>query len=118
MPRLPGYFRVLLVVMGLVHLGRVALFMSSMLRGASGLVYGDGFNPVGGDFINLFAAARLVIERQADAIYSSSRFAAFEHTLIGPFAGIGVWVYPPPSLLLIWPFGLPGFVPGLVAWSV
>jgi len=117
MQRLPTYFRVLLVVMGLIHLGRMATFVSSLLSKANGLVYADGFNPVGGDFINLFAAARLVISGQADAIYVPERFAAFEQTLVGAFTGIGVWVYPPPSLLLVWPFGLFGYVPGLLSWS-
>ena len=118
MQRLPTYFRVLLVVMGLVHLGRMSAFVAALLSKANGLVYADGFNPVGGDFVNLFAAARLVIAGQPAAIYAPTQFTAFEQTLIGPFTGIGVWVYPPPSLLLIAPFAWFGYVPGLLAWSV
>ena len=118
MQRLPTYFRVLLVAMGLIHLARMGAFVSSLLSTANGLVYADGFNPVGGDFINMFAAARLVLTGHVDAIYDTVRFGAFEQTLIGPFSGIGIWVYAPPSLLLVWPFGLLGYVPSLVTWSV
>jgi alpha-1,2-mannosyltransferase len=116
--RLPTYFRFLLIVMGLIYLARTAAYMSSLLSEANGLVHADGFNPVGGDYINLFAAARLVLEGRAGEIYVPELFGAFEQTLIGTFSGIGVWVYPPPSLLLIWPFGLVGYIPGLLIWSV
>ena len=36
MQRLPTYFRVLLVVMGLVHLGRMSAFVGSLLSKANG----------------------------------------------------------------------------------
>lgn len=117
MQRLPTYFRLLLIVMGVIHLAQMVAYLYGLLSEANGLVYADGFNPVGGDFINFFAAARLVVEGQVDIVYASARFAAFQQTLIGTFAGVGAWVYPPPSLLFIWPFGLMDYVPGLLIWS-
>lgn len=76
------------------------------------------FQPLGGDFINLYAAAKLILTGQIDAIYNPDAFMAFEHTIIPADIGLRMWAYPPHSLFFVWPFGLLPFVPAFALWSV
>ncbi|MEO5805762.1 glycosyltransferase 87 family protein [Devosia sp.] len=85
--------------------------------GISGMLYANG-TPVGGDFINLWSVAQLVLSGHSGQIYDSAAFMAFERTLTGGDLGLRLWAYPPHSLLAAWPFGLLGFYPALAAWSL
>lgn len=86
-------------------------------RGIAGQLYADG-TPVGGDFINLWSAAKLVLVGRSAEIYRSAAFMDYEKTFTGAAIGHRVWAYPVPSLLAIWPFGLMGFYLSLAVWSV
>jgi alpha-1,2-mannosyltransferase len=85
--------------------------------GIAGLLYANG-TPVGGDFINLWAAGRLVLEGRIGDIYDYVAFMDYEIGLTGAPIGMRFWAYPPHSLLLAWPFGALGFYPSLLIWSL
>ncbi len=85
--------------------------------GIAGYVYPDG-SPVGGDFINLWTAGRLVLEGRLDVIYAPQAFMAYQIDLIGAPIGHRLWAYPPHSLFLVAPFALLDYYPALLAWSV
>lgn len=107
-----------LLILGVAHLIGACIYKYSSLTGISGLLYADG-TPVGGDFINLWAAARMVLSGHANEIYAVSGFKAYQATFVGGAdLGLRLWAYPPHSLLLIWPFGLIGYYPALAVWSV
>lgn len=117
MPILPYRFRQLLLLLGGLNLLRLVAFHLPEVLGARDLVYA-GTSPVGGDFINLFTAGRLVLRGQIETIYQPDLFMAFERGIIPHYIGVRLWAYPPHSLLFAWPFGLFDYVGGLLAWSL
>jgi hypothetical protein len=118
MTGLPRAFKLSLLGLSLLHLVTWGIATVAELAGSNGLLFADG-TPVGGDFINMFAAARLVLSGDLAPIYQPEAFMAFERTLTGGAEiGLRLWAYPPHSLLLIWPLGWLGFYPALVAFSL
>lgn len=109
---------VALLVLGLVHLVYFCATQVGETAGIKGLVYPAG-GPVGGDFINMWTAARLVVLDRIPEIYRVDDFMAYQLTLTGgvPIA-LRMWVYPPHSLLLAWPLGYLGYYSALAVWSV
>lgn len=114
-PRHP--FCYALLALCLLHLGFFAWQQAGSISAISGLLYANG-TPVGGDFINLWTAGRLVLEGRFGEIYDYAAFMAQEVELTGAPIGVRFWAYPPHSLLFAWPFGLVGFYPALLAWSL
>lgn len=111
-------FRRILIGLSLVHLAGFAMFWGLQLRAAQGFVLADGVNPVGGDFVNLWTAGRLVLEGLADEIYVPARFEELQRQRIGAFIGHRLWAYPPHSLALAVPFAIPGYFVSLALWSL
>lgn len=74
--------------------------------------------PFGGDFVNLWTAARLVLSGAFETIYQPERFMAFQEGFTQAYIGHRVWVYPPHSLLFAWPFGTGGYFAMLAAWAL
>ncbi|MDB5505877.1 MAG: hypothetical protein JWR75_515 [Devosia sp.] len=109
-------FRLVLLGLTLVHALWFGLNWSRELFGATGLLNANG-TPVAGDFINLWSAALMTLSGRAGEIYRAEAFMGFERTLVDADIGLRLWAYPPQSLLLAWPLGFLGFVPGLIAWS-
>ena len=107
-----------LLLLTLIYLGVAVRTIAGELMAADGLLLPDGATPVGGDFVNMFAAARLVLEGRVGEIYQPQAFIDFTHTLIPHDIGIRMWAYPPHSLLLIWPLGLLNYWTALGLWSV
>lgn len=101
----------------LAHIIYVAWTQFGFLSGIEGLLYADG-TPVGGDFINLWSAGRLVLEGRAEFVYEPSAFMDYEIGLTGAPIGVRLWAYPPHSLLVLWPFALVDFYYSLLAWSL
>lgn len=101
-----------------VQLAVFVVRVAGELKGGSGLLFGNGM-PIGGDFINLWAAARMVLGGLSAEIYRPEAFVAFEQGLAGAGADLGLrlWAYPPHSLLLVPPFGLIGYFEALALWS-
>jgi len=107
-----------LVWLGLFHLAYFCIDRYAGTAGIKGVVYPDS-TPVGGDFINLWTVARLVLTGRAADIYRVGDFMAYQATLTGGAdIGLRLWAYPPHSLLLAWPFGLVGYYTALLAWSL
>lgn len=107
-----------LLVLGALHLAWFCAVRYPEFAGASGVLLADG-TPVGGDFINLWSAAKLVLAGRAEEVYVVGSFMAFQDEVTdGAYIGLRLWAYPPQSLLLAWPFGLLGYYSALAAWSV
>jgi alpha-1,2-mannosyltransferase len=111
-------FRLLLLALSLLHAGVIAGDLMQKLPEATDLVFAGTSSPVGGDFINKIAAARLVLEGRVAEIYAPEAFMAYQRTIIPHLIGLRLWAYPPTSLLLIWPLGFFTFVPAIVLWSL
>src|SRR5262245_43493273 len=111
-------FKLRLLGLGAFHLVFFLAVKSRDIIGVRGVLYPDG-TPVGGDFINLWSTARLILLGRVAEIYPVARFMAFQGTITGG-ADIGLreWAYPPHSLLLAWPFGFAGYYAALAVWTV
>ncbi|MEP6566658.1 MAG: glycosyltransferase family 87 protein [Mesorhizobium sp.] len=106
-----------LLALGVFHLVYFCFDIYGSTIGIKGVLYADG-NPVGGDFINLWTAAKLVLADRVSDIYRVGDFMAYQRTITGGTdIYVRLWAYPPHSLLLIWPFGLVGYYTALAVWS-
>lgn len=107
-----------LLIFGLAHLVYFCAAKYGETVGINGLLYANS-TPVGGDFINLWTTAKLILTGRIEDIYDVERFMAYQGTLTGGAdMGLRLWAYPPQSLLLAWPFGLIGYYGALAIWSV
>lgn len=111
-------FKVVLLAFGGVHFVLIAYWVIDQVLNANGLVVVGGVHPIGGDFLNLWSAGRMVRDGVAADIYTPSAFADFQRTFVPIGPGHRVWVYPPQSLFLALPFGAMPYVFALAAWSV
>jgi alpha-1,2-mannosyltransferase len=110
--------KIALLVLGVAHLVYFCLTKSGETFGITGLLYPNGM-PVGGDFINLWTTAKLILAERSAEIYDVEQFAAYQRAFVnGEDIDLRLWAYPPPSLLFVWPFGLVGFYAALAIWSV
>ena len=105
--RLRAYPQILLVVFGLATLGYV--LASEGLQDPLGKPLGTYFSP-------FHAGARLALDGEAAAIYDPERLLAAQQTAIPGTDDVFLWPLPPVLLLLLLPFGLLPYVPGLIAW--
>lgn len=110
-------FKIVLLTLGVLHLTYFCYVKYAETAGIAGLLYPNG-TPVGGDFINLWSAARLVLSGAISDIYQVDRFMAYEQAFTGSGIGLRLWAYPPHSLLFAWPLGFLGFYPAFAVWSV
>jgi hypothetical protein len=111
-------FKIGLLALGAFHLVFFLAVKSRDIIGIRGVLYPDG-TPVGGDFINLWSTARLIVLERVSEIYRVARFMAFQDTITGGVdIGLREWAYPPQSLLLAWPFGLTGYYAAFAVWTV
>lgn len=111
-------FRIFLAVLSLLYAGMLARDSAMQLASANGLLLADGTSPVGGDYINTFAAGALIAAGRASEIYDPAALMAFERTLIPADIGQRLWAYPPTSLPLTVPFGMLPYLVGLGLWSL
>ncbi|BCH32236.1 hypothetical protein MesoLjLc_41660 [Mesorhizobium sp. L-8-10] len=110
-------FKIVLIGLCIAHFLAFYASRYAETAGITGLLYPNG-TPVGGDFINLWAAGRLVLSGAFSDIYDVDRFMAYERGFTGAAIGVRLWAYPPHSLLFAWPLGLFGFYAALALWSV
>lgn len=85
--------------------------------GSEGLLMAPG-RPFGGDFVNLWTMAKLVLSGAFDDIYRVAGFDAFQETLTGQHVGFRVWAYPPHSLIFAWPLGFLGYPAAFLGWTL
>lgn len=115
---MPVTFKRSLLGFALVHLVAFVIFCVWQLSKAHGFMLADGVNPIGGDFVNLWTAGRMVPEGNADEIYAPTRFMELQQERIGAQMGYRLWAYPPHSLALAVPFGALGYFTSLALWSL
>ena len=72
-------------------------------------------NPVGTDFLNVYAAGLMVNEGNAAAAYDWTAHGAVEHTVI-PFDGYFGWHYPPMFLFIAAAFAKLPYLPALALY--
>jgi len=114
---LRSVFLMLLAVLTAASIFWSAALIHLLLTRAEGFLIGPTA-PLGADFINLWTAALMVLQGKTREIYDWQLFNAFQQSFLNAYIGHRLWAYPPHSLLFVWPFGLLGFVPALIAWSV
>jgi alpha-1,2-mannosyltransferase len=86
------------------------------LAQSTGIVDPTG-HAVGRDFINLWTAARLVLEGRPEAVFDVDRFHAVQESILGQEFPLHLWSYPPHFLLVVAPLGLVGYLGALALWS-
>ncbi len=105
--RLRAYPMILLAVFALAILGYVAA--SDGLEDPLGKPLGTYFSP-------FHAAARLALQGEAGGAYRPEQLLAAQQGAIPGTDDVFVFPQPPVFLLMILPFGLLPYVPGLLAW--
>ncbi len=105
--RLRAYPMILLAVFALAILGYLAA--SDGLEDPLGKPLGTYFSP-------FHAAARLALQGEAVGAYRPERLLTAQQGAIPGTDDVFVFPQPPVFLLMILPFGLLPYVPGLVAW--
>jgi hypothetical protein len=116
MSDLVRYTKPMLGVLTVLHLGTVVRSTWTELGASSGLAHADG-SPLGGDFVNMLVAAKLMLAGRMAEIYQPEMFMAFERSLVPTDVGLRLWAYPPHSLLFVWPLGYLDYWAGFILWS-
>ncbi len=117
MSDLVRYTKPMLIGLTVLHLGSFVRSSWAELSAATGLAHADG-SPLGGDFVNMFVTAKLMVAGRVAEIYQPEAFMAFERTIVASDVGLRLWAYPPHSLLFVWPLGYLDYWAGFVLWSV
>lgn len=73
-------------------------------------------NPLGGDFVAYWAAAKLALSGQASAVYDIVQLRVEEDAIQPGMTRHPAWFYPPFFLLLVLPLGLLSYGQALLAW--
>lgn len=110
-------FARLLLLATLLHLAVFAFNFGQVFLHRNGIMAAPEI-PFGGDFVNLWTSAKLVLSGASDRIYLFERFMEFQHGFVADDIGVRLWAYPPHSLLFVAPFGLAGFYAGFTAWTL
>ncbi len=105
-----------LAILSALYLLAFFQFIGDSISGIEGIALATG-NPAGGDFINLYSVARMVLEGEAAAAYFPEQLMQFQRFLIEQPIGLRLWAYPPHSLLFVWPFGGLSYFVALALWS-
>ncbi len=108
-----GRLQTAAVIFAMAMAAIVLLFAMSL----SGVGKPAGAKPIGIDFVAYWAAARLALQGQWQALYDNAVIEAFERahvTLPGP--GYLAFYYPPPFLLLCLPLGLLPYLGALLVF--
>src|SRR5262249_44093579 len=87
------------------------------LSRSNGIVDPTG-HAIGRDFINLWTAARLVLQGQTPTIFDIEAFHAVEQAVVGPQLPQHLWSYPPHFLLPVLPLGFFNYAAALTIWSL
>ncbi len=119
MIKLPRLFKLMLLALSLLQLWTFANSTFIELMDSKGLLFANG-TPVGGDFINMWTVAKLVLSGNFAPIYLPEAYVAFQHAaIVDADIGIRLWAYPPQSLLIAAPLGLfSSYHVALAAWSI
>ncbi len=73
---------------------------------------------VGRDFVNIWAAGRLILEGKSTALFDVQGYIRELHRVFHPALAPHYWSYPPTNFFLAVPFALPPYALALIAWTV
>ncbi len=73
---------------------------------------------VGRDFVNIWAAGRLLLEGNAETLFNVEGYVSALYRLFDPALQRHFWSYPPTSFLLAFPFGSMPYGAALAVWTV
>lgn len=104
------------VTVSAMLLAVVAIAAGWYAANSSGLVDPTG-HAVGRDFINLWTAARLVLEGDAQSVFDVDRFHAVQESILGRQFPLHLWSYPPHFLFFVAPLGLVNYLGAFALWS-
>jgi hypothetical protein len=108
-----GHLRVLTALFTIVFIVGAVFY----LVGSTGIVDPSG-HAVGRDFINLWTAARLVVEGEPATVFDVERFHQVQQSILGQEFPLHLWSYPPHLLFAVAPLGLLPYWLALALWSV
>lgn len=69
------------------------------------------------DFVNLWAAGRLLLAGDLATLFSPAAYDAWLKAEFGARLDLHTWSYPPPALALALPFGVLPLLPGFLLWT-
>lgn len=105
----PARAQVAATLLALLAAGIILLWVADLV----GLDRAAGAKPPARDFVAFWAAARLALQGQGEALYNNSVIEAFERAHVSMAPGYYAFYYPPPFLLACLPLGLLPYV-----WSL
>lgn len=73
---------------------------------------------IGGDFTNVWTAARLVLSGDISALFDLAAYRTEQVQLFGADFPMHNWSYPPHLLLFVWPLGALPYEVALAAWTI
>src|SRR4029079_11395729 len=73
---------------------------------------------VGRDFLNVWAAGRLVLDGRMALLFDADAYHAALQQMVHPAIQVHYWSYPPTSLLIAVPFGLLPYGWALAVWTL
>ena len=74
--------------------------------------------PMGTDFIAFWSAAKVTVDGLGVDPWSLRELQAFQLAEFPGLSGPTAWVYPPTTLLLVWPLGHLTFAPAFIVWTI
>jgi len=108
LPRAWGWARALILLGAILYLGAAAWDRVDLVLSRQ---------PLGIDFLPMWAAAHEVFAHP-ERVYDFQGLTRFQHPLLAQFHGLRPFVYPPPALLVLAPFGMAPFSVANALWTV
>jgi len=96
----------------------IVLYFNDLVQDARGGMTDGLGHAIGDDFINFWSAPYLAWHHRVAEIYNFADFHAFEQSIIGQSLQDYQYSYPPTLLVLMAPFALVPYLPGLAIWLV
>ncbi|WP_371395805.1 glycosyltransferase family 87 protein [Fretibacter rubidus] len=105
-------------VTAVLYLIIIVLAVGAYFFNVDGLMDPNGDDRVGRDFVNFWSGGAAVWSGNAGTLYDHAAYDAFIARYFGEFSTIYAFSYPPHVLFLLAPFGLLGYIPALIVWSL
>jgi arabinofuranan 3-O-arabinosyltransferase len=96
----------------------VILYVNDLVQDARGGMTDGLGHAIGDDFINFWSGPFLAWHHRAAEIYNLMAFHAFEQSVVGQSLQNYHYSYPPTLLVLMAPFALVPYLPGLAIWLI
>lgn len=106
-----------LAVYPLLLLAVAAGIVTAWVLASDGLVDPLG-KPLGSDFLGFWAASKVALGQGGAAVYDIAALQAAETAALARPVPFFTWLYPPTTLLLVWPLALLPYLPSLLLWTI